>query len=103
MKKFKIVSIILLLTTFFSCVGKPPTEFGRQRLHKIEIQKQTFGLYPENVDGNLAGTNYTSVETNDFFFIVDSARTSFTLKIFNDDGLADIYDSKNKQWVRTDK
>ena len=103
MRKFKIVSSILLATTFFSCVGNPPTEFGRKMLQEIEAQKQTSGLYPENMEGNLANTNYKEIRTNGFFYLVDSARTSFTLKIFTEDGLADIYESKKRQWIRTDK
>jgi hypothetical protein len=79
------------------------TEFGRQMLQKIEVQKQTSGLFPQNLEGNLADRNYTNIGSNDFFYVVDSARKSFTLKILNENGLPDIYGSMAKQWIRTDK
>ena len=103
MAKTKKIVFILLLTILFGCTGNPPTKLGRKLLQKIENQKDSSGSYPETIEGNLAKMVNMKIETNDFFYIVDSTRTSFTLKVFNDNGLSDIYDSKIKKWVRTDK
>jgi hypothetical protein len=103
MVKIKKIAFILLLTVLIGCVGNPPTEFGRQMLQSIENQKHSSGLYPETIEVNLAEKRYTKIEINDFFYIVDSTRTSFTLKVLNDNGLSDVYDSKIKKWIRTDK
>lgn len=103
MVKFKIIFVILLSATLFGCIGQPPTEFGKQVLEKVEAQKLKSGKYPETVEGNLVDKGYTKIETNDFFYIVDSTRTSFTLNVFNANGLSDVYDSKTKHWTRTDK
>lgn len=96
--------VLFLVTAFFvGCYGKPPTERGKQLLQAIEAEKLKSGSYPTTTDGNLTNRSYTNIETNDFFYIVDATRTSFTLKVFTENGLADVYDSKTKKWVRTDK
>lgn len=96
--------ILFTLTAFLlGCYGNPPTEHGKQILQKIEAEKLTTGAYPASIDGNQIDIGKTNIETNDFFYLVDTAKTSFTLKVFTENGLADVYDSKTKQWVRTDK
>lgn len=101
--KFRIASIIFLLITLYGCYGKPPTGFGSQLLQKIEAEKAATGVYPNFVEGNLANKVQKDIGVNDFYYIVDSARTSFTLKVFNENGLSDNYDSETKSWIRTDK
>jgi hypothetical protein len=92
-----------LSTLFIGCYGKPPTERGKQLLQRIETEKLKVGEYPATIEGNLTDGGKTTIETNDFFYIVDTTKTSFTLKVFTENGLSDIYYSKTKQWVRTDK
>ena len=96
--------VLFLLTAFLiRCYDKPPTKNGKQILQKIETEKLKTGSYPATIDGNLTGKGYNNIETNDFFYIVDTTGTSFTLKVFTEHGLAEVYDSKTKLWVRTDK
>lgn len=99
------IRFTLFLLTFFllGCYGKQPTERGKKILQKIETEKLKTGAYPAAIDGNFIGRGDTNIETNDFFYIVDTTRTSFTLKVFLENGLSDVYDSKTKQWIRTDK
>lgn len=96
--------ILFLLAAFLlGCYGKPPTERGKHILQKIETEKLKMGSYPATIDGNMTDRSYTNIKTNDFFYIVDTTKASFTLKVITENGLSDVYDSRTKQWVRTDK
>lgn len=102
---FKPIVVGLLSIIFSCCNGKPPTPHGKQLLNRIEAYKAKTGNYPKTIEGNLADTDSRAwnITTNSFFYIPDSAGTSYTLKVYNGEGLSDVYESKTKQWVRSDK
>ena len=94
---------MVLFTTIPGCYGQPPTQYAREVVKAVEQRKLQLGTYPTTIEGNVVGTYSTHLRTNDLFYLVDSAKLSFTLKVYNGNGLSDIYDSKTKRWVRTDK
>ena len=98
--------VIFLISTFLSsCNGKPPTRFGKELLSHIEKYKVKEGSYPNTLNNNLVDKDSKEwdILTNSFFYIVDSSKACYTLKIYNGDGMSDMYDSKTKQWERSDK
>jgi hypothetical protein len=101
MKYIKLICLVFL----FGCYGSPPTDYGAALLRRVETSKFKTGSYPNTIEGNLADKKASDwkIKTNSFFYLVDSTHTFFTLKVFNSNGLADIYNSRTKRWVRTDK
>ncbi|TXK29663.1 hypothetical protein FVR03_20560 [Pontibacter qinzhouensis] len=95
--------LLLIFQILTGCVGEPPTEHARQLLQQVENHRQEKGLYPTTLPGNLTDGERSGIKAEYFIYIVDSTRTSFTLKVFIGNGLADIYKSGTGKWIRTDK
>ena len=98
--------VIFLISTFLSgCNGKPPTRFGKELLSHIEKYKVKESSYPNTLNNNLVDKDSKewNISTKSFFYIVDSSKACYTLKIYNGVGMSDMYDSKTKQWERSDK
>src|SRR5687768_13137572 len=96
-----LIGVAILFVFLLGCYGKPPTPYGKALLNRIEIHKTTSGGYPKTIKGNLVDSSHWNITTNSFFYILDSSRDFFTLKVYLGDGLSDLYDSKSKQWIRS--